>query len=317
MIRIRYGIAITLMLLLPIFIFSLGEEKPLVTVLDFSLSGISEAEGLLLTDFIANSVRETGRYRLIDRGQRDTILKEQKFSLSGCTDEACQIEVGRLLSAHLMFVGSIGRIGDRFILNMKLIDVATGEAVGTASEKYIDLNTLVDDSSRLVTGMLATDEKPSRNLSGGSDSVAAQVIPKVSGPADSEFILFYPGGPFQMEYYTFRGEKYPFRFLQGYAPLIKNILTGTPAIDENFQSRLQDYLTFVRWNRSWQIIGTSLGVLGFITLFAGVQGDEDTAIGIGLLGGLGGVALNLLGGLRMNRPPEEIVNHYNLHYAGR
>ena len=37
---------------------------------------------------------------------------------------------------------------------MKLVDVATGETVGTASEKYNDLNMLVDDSNRLVLGML-------------------------------------------------------------------------------------------------------------------------------------------------------------------
>ena len=48
-------------------------DKPLVTVMDFALSGISEAEGRLLVDFISNSVRETDRYRIIDRAQRDSI----------------------------------------------------------------------------------------------------------------------------------------------------------------------------------------------------------------------------------------------------
>ena len=150
----RISVLILFIYICSVPLFAQSTDKPLVTVMDFALSGISEAEGRLLVDFISNSVRETNRYRIIDRAQRDSILEEQEFSLSGCTDEKCQLEVGKLLSANLMFVGSIGRIGDRFILNMKLVDVATGETVGTASEKYNNLNMLVDDSNRLVLGML-------------------------------------------------------------------------------------------------------------------------------------------------------------------
>ena len=36
----------------------------------------------------------------IEVSQRDNILKEMEFSLSGCSDESCMLEVGKMLSAE-------------------------------------------------------------------------------------------------------------------------------------------------------------------------------------------------------------------------
>jgi len=294
-----------------------AEDQPLVTVMDFELSGISEPEGRLLVDFISNSIRETGRYRIIDRAQRDSILEEQEFSLSGCTDEKCQLEVGKLLSANLMFVGSIGRIGDRYILNMKLIDVATGEAVGTVSDKYTNLNNLVDDSSRLVLGLLKAPEPevpvtvekpdPAESESGGA------LIP------DSVFILYYPGRFLKSEYYMLNGVQYKLKYFQGYSSLIQDIMDTTPSRDGTFEEMLQDYLKDIKKFRTWEITGVGLGVVGYIGFMTAINSypSRDLLGGVSLLAAVGGWALNLLGSLRMSAQPEDIVNHYNLHYAGR
>lgn len=299
------------------FAFTQGADAPLITVMDFNLSGISEPEGLLLVDFISNSIRGSGYYRIIDRAQRDSILEEQEFSLSGCTDEKCQLEVGKLLAANFMFVGSVGRIGDRYILNMKLIDVATGEAVGTASDKYNDLNDLVDDSSRLVMGLLGTPvtapptaadkPRPAEPEKGES------LIP------DSAFIIFYPGQVLKPEYYMFNNIQYKQKYFKGYSPLVQDILNKTPAIESNFEGMLQDYLRDVRKYRTWEFTGIGLGVAGYIGFLAAINSypSRETLGMISLLGAVGGWALNLIGGIRLNAPPEDIVNHYNLHYAGR
>lgn len=308
------------------FVFILGvffvvpataADQPLVTVMDFELSGISESEGRLLVDFISNSIRETGGFRIIDRAQRDSILEEQEFSLSGCTDEKCQLEVGKLLSANLMFVGSIGRIGDRYILNLKLVDVATGEAVGTASDKYNDLNNLVDDSSRLVLGLLRTSEP-------GTPTPVAE--PQPAAPAgtatfipDSAFVLLQPGGFLKPEYYMFRNTRYTARYFSGYTSLVQDIIDTTPAMGADFQRMLQGYLREVRKYRTWEITGIGLGIAGYAVFFATINSTSpnDTLGGIALIGAVGGWALNMIGTLRMSGRPEDIVNHYNLHYAGR
>ena len=69
----------------------IANDKPLLTVLDFIGSNVSEQERQVLVDFISSHVVSSGKYRVIDRMQRDAILKEIEFSYSGCTDESCQL----------------------------------------------------------------------------------------------------------------------------------------------------------------------------------------------------------------------------------
>ena len=41
-------------------------------------------------------------------------------------------------------VGSIGKVGSRYILNSKLIDLLTGETVSTAHSVYLSIDELID-----------------------------------------------------------------------------------------------------------------------------------------------------------------------------
>lgn len=132
------------------------ETNPTLSILDFAVSGISEKEGLLLVDYMSSAIHQTEKFRVIDRSQRETILKELQFSLSGCSDEACQLEAGRLLQARYIIVGSVGSIGDRFLLNMRFIDVETGETLTTSSQKYNSINDMIDDSESVAISLLDT-----------------------------------------------------------------------------------------------------------------------------------------------------------------
>jgi len=125
-------------------------EKPIITILDFQLSNVSKEEGAVIVDFLMSYIVETHDFRVIDRKERAAILEEIEFSVSDCTDEECQIQIGQLLSANQIIVGSLGRVEDRCLLNIKLLDVQTGETIRTASEKYRSMNFLVDDSQRLI-----------------------------------------------------------------------------------------------------------------------------------------------------------------------
>lgn len=136
-----------------------SEEKlPMLSILDFEVSGISEKESLILIDYLSSIIHESGQYKVIDRGQRETILKELEFSLSGCTDEECQLEAGRLLQARYIIVGSMGSVGNRYFLNMKLIDVETGEMLNTSSHKYTSLDAMIDEGESLALQLISSDE---------------------------------------------------------------------------------------------------------------------------------------------------------------
>jgi TolB-like protein len=134
--------------------------QPIIAVLDFSGSSVSQSELTLFIDFISSHIVQTGQYTVVDRMQRQALLEEIEFSNSDCTDERCQLEIGRILAANNIVVGSLGKFGDRFILNIKLIEVETGRTDNAASKTYTSLNDLLDDSQALTLQLLRIGTQP-------------------------------------------------------------------------------------------------------------------------------------------------------------
>jgi len=66
----------------------------------------------------------------------EEVLKEQGFQQSGCTSDECAIEVGQLLGVQNMIGGAIGKVGNTFTIDIRMIAVETGTAVRTQNVTY-------------------------------------------------------------------------------------------------------------------------------------------------------------------------------------
>ena len=131
-----------------------AQEKPVLAVLDLKpIAGISQDEMSVLVDYLTTAMFETERFNVIDRSQRNTVLKEQSFSLEDCTDESCQVEVGKLLAANQIVIGSIGQIGNSFIINLKRIDVSTSKIINSISRKHKSIDELLDDCQFMASSL--------------------------------------------------------------------------------------------------------------------------------------------------------------------
>jgi hypothetical protein len=51
-------------------------------------------------------------------------------------------------------VGSLGKVGQRYILNAKMLDVRTGEAVSTAYKVFGSLEELVDGTEGVAWSLI-------------------------------------------------------------------------------------------------------------------------------------------------------------------
>jgi hypothetical protein len=70
----------------------------------------------------------------MERNQMQEILKEQGFQQSGaCTDEACLVEMGQMLGVKVLVVGSLGKLGSMFMVNIRSIDVQTAQIMKVVS----------------------------------------------------------------------------------------------------------------------------------------------------------------------------------------
>jgi len=121
-----------LLLLLPLF----SQEKPKnIAVADLDAIGESEQDVSVLTNKLRNDLILLGTYNVIERGDMDKILAEQKFQQTGCTSQECAVEIGQLLNVSHIVSGSISKLSTLHYVNVKLINVQTGQVEVSFEEK--------------------------------------------------------------------------------------------------------------------------------------------------------------------------------------
>ena len=110
--------------------------KPSVAVLDFEARGIAVYEAETLTERLRSEISNTNAVRLTDRKLLEKILEEQGLQQSGCTTDECAAEVGQLLGAQFIISGAIGKLGNSYTVDAKMVSVTTGAAERAKSVTY-------------------------------------------------------------------------------------------------------------------------------------------------------------------------------------
>ncbi len=106
-----------------------AQDNPRVAVVPFNAVGVSENEALIITGLFETALVNTESFNVIEQNQIADIMEAQSYSIGGCTDESCAIEVGKLLSAEQIILGDLSSIGGKIILNAKIIDVEQGRNI--------------------------------------------------------------------------------------------------------------------------------------------------------------------------------------------
>ena len=64
--------------------------------------------------------------------------------MSGCSDDSCALEIGKMLSAELIVTGNLSKVGSRYLMSVKMLETETSRTMGTANGKFTDLDELID-----------------------------------------------------------------------------------------------------------------------------------------------------------------------------
>jgi len=129
-------------------------EKVSLEVNDPEFSrGIDASYRPTLQRALSTAFHESGRYRVISREQKDRLLEEITSSLDITADEKQQLEVGRLIAAEVIVFVDLSRIGEKYILDAKVVDVQTGIALSAASESFDGIEQVFEDLDRLVRSL--------------------------------------------------------------------------------------------------------------------------------------------------------------------
>ena len=123
-----------------------SQQKDRIAVLPFSSVNVSENEATVITSLFEIALLKTGVYNIIEQNQIERILIAQSYSISACTDSACAIEIGELLSAEQIIIGEISRVGTRYIANVKIIDVSLGKNINADTVTAGNLDEMTENS---------------------------------------------------------------------------------------------------------------------------------------------------------------------------
>lgn len=112
-------------------------QVPSAAVFPMQARGVDSNSVRIIEDALANDLLKTGKLRLLERSQMESILKEQGFQETGACDASeCAVKVGKLLGIENAVVGSLGLLGRTWVLNARLIDIGTGELL-VASQRSL------------------------------------------------------------------------------------------------------------------------------------------------------------------------------------
>jgi len=118
-------------LLILLLVSSLFAKK-FVAVLEIDPIGLTGQEGRILTQRLTSEIINADVYSVVERTNLKKILEEQKFQHSGCTDSECAVEIGQLVNANYIVIGTASKFGSTYTIDVRMIDVALGNAISTA-----------------------------------------------------------------------------------------------------------------------------------------------------------------------------------------
>jgi len=103
-----------------------SQGKMRIAVLDFSANGVSKYVATAVSEIVSAEFSRKDYFIVVERSQMDGILKEQGLQMTGCTDSSCAVEVGKLLSANKILIGTVSRMGQILNITTKVVDVQSG-----------------------------------------------------------------------------------------------------------------------------------------------------------------------------------------------
>jgi TolB-like protein len=113
------------------------KQPILCSVLSFeSRASMNAGEAESVTDMFVGALQNSQRFTVIERKQLNAVVKEQEFQAAQSDDRTAK--AAKILAINKMFSGSIGMLGDKYIVSVKMIDVESSRVDYSHSWTYDD-----------------------------------------------------------------------------------------------------------------------------------------------------------------------------------
>jgi len=130
-------------------------EHPAIAIVDLEAKRCGQDLADACSEILRTEIINTGKFRVIERAQLARVMEEHAFQLSGLVDADTVAELGKLVGADFVALGSLSAIGETYTISLRFINVETAEATLGKTETTANESGLPDVCRRLA-GELAT-----------------------------------------------------------------------------------------------------------------------------------------------------------------
>lgn len=143
------------------------QSRKTVAVLNLvNAGGVDNNEISILTDRFTSALFNTNTFKVLERDKMNEILKAQDFNMSdNCNSTECAVQVGQLLGVEIMVAGKVGKFGQTYTVDLRMMDIVTGELLKTGAENYKGdkegLLDVIESMAYKLAGISISEKAPS------------------------------------------------------------------------------------------------------------------------------------------------------------
>lgn len=123
--------------------------------------------GKMLSEWTVSVLMERKDCSVIERILLNKVIEEQKLSVSGLANQETTAKIGELYGASHLLVGSLGKLGSKYLLTVKTINVSSAETVESNRASTTDIDNIPEVLASILNGKVShhdvTDQKPDKS----------------------------------------------------------------------------------------------------------------------------------------------------------
>ena len=134
-----------------------AEDLPGLAALNFKAQrGVEDDLAEMISEAALSVLRNSKRFKSVI-GSSDVaamISAEQQKQALGCDDDSCLAQLGGALGVPYLLTGSLGMLGGRFMLNVKLLAVDEAKVAGRITKMFDGERALGDDLAATLQALM-------------------------------------------------------------------------------------------------------------------------------------------------------------------
>lgn len=103
-------------------------KKATLAILDLEEVEVAAGLGRTIAETLRSIWIKRDEYRIVERAMIQKVIEEHGLNMTGLIDSNTAVKVGEMLGTEKVLVGTISRVRNEYVMNLRLIDVKTGLA---------------------------------------------------------------------------------------------------------------------------------------------------------------------------------------------